>query len=239
MLKKTSKLLERLRNHLNLVPRNHDIEYEVKRSIGVFANLDIRVFVDPALWPTKFSDEYWSDSSRDVLNAGYDLRACAVRKGTIKSSNNFELTTIRDGRVGWLLLPYQMYSVDTGVVFEIPEGFYGAVSLRSSIFQSGIAMPSEGKVDASYRGHVWVTIRYVPNLYTSSKAGTLKVVPIGRLVTDNQREDDNNFFLGYHDRFAQLIVQPYLKQHIVCVPSQDDLTVTNRGDGGFGSTGRQ
>jgi dUTP pyrophosphatase len=219
MLKKTSKLLERLRNHLNLVPRNHDLEYEVKRSIGVFANLDIRVFVAPALWP-KFPDEYWSDSSRDALNAGYDLRACAIKKGAIKNSVDFEPPVTKDGRDGWLLLPYQMYSVNTGVVFEIPEGFYGAVSLRSSFFQSGIAMPSEGKIDASYRGRIWVTIRYMPDTLASADAS-------------------NSFFLERYDRFAQLIVQPYLKQHIVCVTSQDDLTVTNRGDGGFGSTGRQ
>jgi dUTPase len=235
MFKKASKLLKRALN-LELA---HDTNYEVKRAISAFAGSDIKVFVDPALWSTKFLDEYWSDSSHDVLNAGYDLRACAIKKGTIKSNNNFERTTIRNGKAGWLLLPYQMYSVDTGVVFEIPEGFYGAVSLRSSIFQSGIAMPSEGKVDASYRGHVWVTIRYMPDLYTSSNAGTLKVASIGRLAADNQREAINNFFLGYHDRFAQLIVEPYLKQNIVCVADLDSLSVTNRGDGGFGSTGRQ
>jgi dUTPase len=239
MLKKPSELPKKLRRTLNLEPRNYDLKYEGKRAVGTLANPDIRVLVAPVLWP-KLPDEYWSDSSHDVSNAGYDLRACAIKKGPIKNLSNSERTVIIDGKEGWLLLPYQMYSVNTGVVFEIPERFYGAVSLRSSFFQSGITMPSEGKIDANYRGYVWVTIRYMPDLYTSSNGGTSRLAPISKLPSaNNQREGNNNFFLECYDRFAQLIIQPYLKQHIVCVAGQDDLTVTNRGDGGFGSTGRQ
>lgn len=100
--------------------------------------------------------------------------------------------------------------IRTGIAVEIPEGFFGGIYARSGLATKRGLRPSNcvGVIDSDYRGEVMVA------LYNDSD--TTQAVYDG-------------------DRIAQLIIQPY---ECVNVKVVDELTETERGAGGFGSTGR-
>lgn len=105
--------------------------------------------------------------------------------------------------------PAQRVAVPTGLAFGIPEGFEIQVRPRSglSIKQGLTVVNSPGTIDCDYRGEVMVLMI---NLGTES----VRVQP--------------------GDRIAQLVVQ---KVDQIRWQQVDELTKTERGSGGFGSTG--
>lgn len=97
----------------------------------------------------------------------------------------------------------------TGLAFEIPEGHVGLLFPRSSIRNYDLALSnSVGVIDAGYRGEIEVT-------FTKKKGVASKVYKIG-------------------DRICQLIILPFPSVSFV---EADELSETERGSGGFGSTG--
>lgn len=101
--------------------------------------------------------------------------------------------------------------VSTGLHVEIPEGFFGLVRDRSSVaLRGGVCVA--GVIDSSYRGEIKVAMH-------------------------NLGKDPLKFEPG--ERFAQMILIPhYAIENLSRVDSVEDLTSTERGSGGFGSTGR-
>ena len=104
--------------------------------------------------------------------------------------------------------------VNLGFCAEVPEGHVALLVPRSSAGMKGLALRNTvGVIDADYRGE-W----------------------IAHIVIDQQ--DDNvwgdNIKYKRGDRALQAIIIPFNKVDINIV---DDLSVTDRGDGGFGSTG--
>jgi dUTP pyrophosphatase len=100
--------------------------------------------------------------------------------------------------------------VPTGLRIAIPEGFEVQVRPRSGLaLKHGITLPnSPGTIDADYRG------------------------PLGIIVLNAGRE---TFVIAHGDRIAQMVVAPVLRAVFEMVA---DLDATDRGAGGFGSTGR-
>lgn len=98
----------------------------------------------------------------------------------------------------------------TGLAFEIPEGYMGLVFPRSSIVRKDMSLANAvGVVDSHYRGEVTGRFRLV-----------------GRLELPKYSAGE---------RFAQLIIMPYPEIEFV---EADELSETDRGTGGYGSTGR-
>ena len=97
----------------------------------------------------------------------------------------------------------------TGFAFAIPAGYEIQVRPRSGLaLKKGISIPNTpGTIDSDYRGE-------------------LKVILI------NHGEED--FIVERGDRIAQIVVAPVQRGNLVEV---DDLDDTERGSGGFGSTG--
>jgi dUTP pyrophosphatase len=110
-----------------------------------------------------------------------------------------------------VLEPGERASVGTGIAVEIPEAHAGLVLPRSGLAaRNGIALVnSPGLIDAGYRGEVRVLL----------------------LNTDRSKV----FEIGVGDRIAQLLLTPFAEATPVEVPQ---LTLSERGDGGFGSSGR-
>lgn len=108
------------------------------------------------------------------------------------------------------ILPEETVFLDTGVTMEIPEGYVGLVYARSGLScKQGLAPANKvGVIDADYRSSIKVA------LYNQSKEV--------RTVSDG-------------DRIAQIIIQPVTQFKFKEV---DKLSETNRGKGGFGSTGK-
>lgn len=96
-----------------------------------------------------------------------------------------------------------------GIAVEIPEGYVGLVFPRSSIKNTDLILSnSVGVIDSGYRGEIKATFKKL--------SGTVS----------------NKYFTG--DRAAQLIIVPYPKIEFEEV---EELSETERGNGGFGSTG--
>jgi len=108
-----------------------------------------------------------------------------------------------------VLSPGQRGLVPTGLIVEIPDGFEGQVRPRSGLaLKNGISLVNTpGTIDSDYRGE-------------------LKVIMI------NLGED--HFMVNYGDRIAQLVIAPVVQAQIVEV---DQISESERGGGGFGSTG--
>jgi dUTP pyrophosphatase len=100
--------------------------------------------------------------------------------------------------------------VSTGFAIEIPEGFEGQIRPRSGLaVKHGVGIPNApGTIDSDYRGELQVAL-----------------INLGPAPVTLQRGD----------RIAQLIVAPVERAEFALV---DDLGATERGSGGFGSTGR-
>ncbi|MBM7472102.1 dUTP diphosphatase [Subtercola frigoramans] len=109
------------------------------------------------------------------------------------------------------LAPGQRHTVATGVSIALPDGFVAFVVPRSGLASKhGITIVnSPGTVDAGYRGEIRVAL----------------------LNTDTSVPYD----IAVGDRIAQLIVMPVSRATFVPV---DELPSSDRGAGGFGSTGK-
>ena len=114
----------------------------------------------------------------------------------------------------------------TGLAFEIPEGYFGLLVPRSSNAKTDLRLTnSSGILDSGYRGEVMFKYR------NDNYAG----------MNDNYKahlsNDDvvfnNEYKIG--ERIGQIIILPYPKIEFVEVK---ELTETERGDGGYGHTGK-
>ena len=154
--------------------------------------------------------------------AGYDLYAnlclapeeiineSGVRNGDTKVAN---ISWVVDAKSSYSIItipPHTAVRINTGVAMEIPEGYFGAVYARSGISTKHGLRPAYcvGVIDADYRGDIIVVLRNDTEIPQYIKDG---------------------------DRIAQIIFQKF---EDVTFSEVENLSDTNRGDGGYGSTGR-
>ena len=101
----------------------------------------------------------------------------------------------------------------TDIAMEIPEGFVGLIFPRSSIRKTNLQLSnSVGVIDSGYRGEIQATFNKIQG------------------VTEYVRE---RYLVG--DRIAQIIIIPHPSIEFEEV---EELSNTERGTGGFGSTGK-
>ena len=107
--------------------------------------------------------------------------------------------------------PGELFAVRTGLHLAIPEGFVGLVRDRSSMALRG-AVTVAGVIDASYRGEVKVLMHNLSREPLELRTG---------------------------ERIAQCVIVPHFQaDETVEVSAIEDLGHTERGAGGFGSTGK-
>jgi deoxyuridine 5'-triphosphate nucleotidohydrolase len=109
---------------------------------------------------------------------------------------------------GFTLGPRERKSVPTGLIVEIPPGWYGRVAPRSGLAARHGVDTLAGVVDADFRGELMALIVNTGETPVSFEAG---------------------------DRIAQLIIE---RAAICDYVWADELSQTERGAGGFGSTGK-
>lgn len=100
--------------------------------------------------------------------------------------------------------------ISTEIALELPEGTFGAIFARSGLATKQGLRPANcvGVVDSDYRGSVIVALH---------------------------NDTDTEKVVEPKERIAQLVVMPYVSFDLKEV---DDLSETERGNGGFGSTGK-
>lgn len=103
-----------------------------------------------------------------------------------------------------------VYKISTGLAAEIPTGYVGLLAVRSSVgAKYGVSLAgSIGVIDSDYRGEIFAPL-------VCNKSEGFTITPGERMV--------------------QLVVVPILIDTVEIV---DKLSDTERGTGGFGSTGR-
>lgn len=109
-----------------------------------------------------------------------------------------------------IIEPHKTVIIGSGLSFEIPEGFFGAVYARSGLgIKNGIRLANDvGIIDSDYRGEVKIALH---------------------------NDSDVPFTITKGMRCCQMLIQPVVQCEI---EEATDLTDTERGQGGLGSTGR-
>ena len=108
------------------------------------------------------------------------------------------------------IAPHERVMIPTGIAAAIPEGYVGIMAVRSSMgAKNGINLANGiGVIDSDFRGQLHVTLYNTTETPYTVRSG---------------------------DRIAQLMIVPVAHPSIKVV---DELPETERGEGGFGSTGR-
>ena len=109
------------------------------------------------------------------------------------------------------LKPMERKLIPTGLYIELPEGYEAQVRPRSGLaLKHGITvLNSPGTIDADYRGEIGVILINF---------------------------SDNDFTINDGDRIAQMIVSGHARAELI---ESDSINNTERGEGGFGHSGRR
>lgn len=128
----------------------------------------------------------------------------------------------------------------TGIAVEIPEGMVGLIFPRSSISKYDLSLSnSVGVIDSGYRGEIIVkfNLNLADRIY--NKIGV--VIDEGDVTNqqdwlDSFDDEETNQATIYNagDRVAQLVIMPI---PLIEYKQVNELSETERGNGGFGSTG--
>lgn len=107
------------------------------------------------------------------------------------------------------IAPHTTVKIGTGIAIKPPNGYFGAIFARSGLATKQGLRPANcvGVCDEDYTGEYIVAIH---------------------------NDTDEEQMIAHGDRIAQLLFLPYLN---VKFQETDSLDVTDRGSGGFGSTG--
>jgi len=101
----------------------------------------------------------------------------------------------------------QRKTCQTGIGMAIPTGYVGLIWDKSGIAAKGGIKTMGGVIDSNYRGEIGVILKNLSN---------------------------NKYKINKGDKIAQMLIQKVASPEIEEV---DDLEDTDRGEGGFGSTG--
>lgn len=116
----------------------------------------------------------------------------------------------RDGEETVRVSKEEVVKIGTGLAVEIPEGYYAEVCSRSgNVAKLGLVVANQpGTIDSDYRGEIGVLLTHIGPTWTTVREG---------------------------QRIAQLIFKKYEQ---LPIEEAKELSNTERGEGGFGSTGK-
>jgi len=125
-----------------------------------------------------------------------------------KSAAGWDLRALEDTKV----FKGVSAKIRTGLAVAIPEGWEGQIRSRSSLGAKGMIMPNGvGTIDSDYRGELMVLATWI---------------------------GEGDFIeLSKGERIAQMLIAPVPVTNFREV-SFEELSTTERGEGGFGSSGR-
>lgn len=144
--------------------------------------------------------------------------------------SGFDLVAVEDV----IVQPGQTMQVPTGLAFAIPRGWELQVRPRSGVSKKTKLRVSNppGTVDSPYRGEVQVLIDniFMVNTIMIKEALDLR----GGCLTMDKEIPTGTYFIRKGDRIAQGVIAPVYQAEFEVV---DELDETERGSGGFGSSG--
>ena len=179
-------------------------------------------------------EEKTDSSFMDELNSLLSNLGDDIKEQITRDVNKFEVKVkklnknavipkyAKDGDAGMDLVATSIISnttfdvtYGTGIAMEIPKGYVGLVFPRSSIRKTDLSLTNcVGVIDSGYRGEIQATFKKV----------------FGK---NDIRIDEMDYKVG--DRIAQIMIIPYPSVTFI---ESDELSDSERGEGGFGSTGK-
>jgi len=104
--------------------------------------------------------------------------------------------------------------IKTGIFMNIPKGYEIQVRPRSGLALKHqiTVLNAPGTIDADYTGE------------------------IGVILINHGKKD---YTIEPNERIAQLVCAPFIQANLIQVESKDQLTLTKRGERGFGSSGKK
>jgi dUTP pyrophosphatase len=108
-----------------------------------------------------------------------------------------------------IVRPGETVMIGTGIAMEIPDGYFAGLFARSGLASKQGLRPANcvGVIDSDYRGEIMIAVHNDSAIAQTIKGG---------------------------ERIAQCVIMPYLPVNMTMT---DTLSNTERGAGGFGSTG--
>lgn len=145
---------------------------------------------------------------------GVKVKFAKVKEGAITPSRGsekaagYDLYACIENIVG--IKPHETVKIGTGLAITPPDGYFGAIFARSGLATKQGLRPANcvGVCDEDYTGEYIVAVH---------------------------NDTDEVHFVGNGDRIAQIVFLPYLDAEFDEI---DALNETERGAGGFGSTGK-
>jgi dUTP pyrophosphatase len=133
-----------------------------------------------------------------------------------------------------IIEPGETKLVPTGLAFEIPQGYELQVRMRSGIAKrTKLRLPNAvGTIDSDYRGEVFMMFENTGKPFYTITTNTVKTLK-GPDVIDEEFPM-GTYLIRKGDRVAQGVIVPVMRAQFIEV---DELSDTERGAGGFGSTG--
>ena len=112
-----------------------------------------------------------------------------------------------------IIEPHEILAIKTGVYLELPEGYEAQIRARSGLaLKHGLSLVNGiGTIDSDYRGEISVILINLKNEAYEIQPG---------------------------DRIAQMIITNYAQASFISVDSPESLSKTQRGEGGFGHSGK-
>jgi len=169
-----------------------------------------------------FNKEFAIPITGNIIQSDFD--PYKIRLGFINKSTNIDPEYATAGSSGFdlradlgepvIIEPHKTAIIPTGLYFEIPDNFEIQIRPRSGMAgKNGITvLNSPGTIDADYRGEI-------------------KVILINH--------SDDKYMINHGDRIAQAVIASVISKNIVSLVKRDEIsTDTERGSGGFGSTGK-
>lgn len=140
----------------------------------------------------------------------YKLRGFTSRPPKYGSKEAAGIDLYYNGDKPVAIKPGEIADLETRLSVEIPKGCFGMVVVRSGLGRKGLdVLHSAGIIDSDYRGEIGVRV---------INRGKEKITILPKT------------------RAAQMVIMPYLT---VDLERAEELSETERGDGGFGSTGER
>jgi len=113
-----------------------------------------------------------------------------------------------------ILKPLERRLISTGIFIELPFGYEAQIRTRSGMaLKKGLSvLNTPGTIDLKYRGEIQIIAVNLSN---------------------------NNITIEDGDRIAQMVISPVLTNQTIRIEMVDELTETERGNNGFGSSGEK
>lgn len=157
------------------------------------------------------SINYIKSIQKSINNKLSEINKTAEKNGGIKYGTLYDYMDDNNIEVANIILPFSHNIINTGCFVQIPDGYEIQIRPRSGIGAKTNMIAHFGTIDSDYRGNIGIIIN---------------------------NPSPNSYIIFPNERLAQGVFAKVEQCEFKKVKSIEELTKTDRGNGGFGSTGK-